>query len=297
MGHSTKGFLDFARDGRYTLSRMTEAMAFKALERAVISAALLLSALAAAPAPASAELHLTDAQAAALGTLIWRNEGQGKVENLTAWNKGEDFASLGIGHFIWYPQGRTGPFTESFPALARFMAARGAPLPAWIAAAQSCPWSDRTAFYADIDGPRLRELRAALASSAALQARFIADRSEAALPLVLDGLPPARQAELRARYDAVAAAPNGVYALVDYVNFKGEGVSATERYDGLGWGLRQVLEEMAGGAAPGQAAVQDFSQAAARVLRRRVENAPPERGESRWLPGWLSRVKTYVTPL
>ena len=260
------------------------------------AAALALSLPLAFAAPAAAAPRLTDAQAEALGRLIWRNEGQGKVENLTAWNRGEDFASLGIGHFIWYPQGRAGPFTESFPPMARFLAARGAPLPTW-ALAEHCPWSDRASFQADLAGPRLTELRAALAATTALQARHIADRSEAALPLLLDGLPPARQAELRARYEAVAAAANGVYALVDYVNFKGEGVSASERYDGLGWGLRQVLEEMDGAAAPGQPAVLAFSRAAAAVLRRRVEHSPPARGESRWLPGWLSRVKTYETPL
>jgi hypothetical protein len=126
----------------------------------------------------------------------------------------------------------------------------------------------------------------------ASQARFIADRSEAALPKVLGG----GQAALRARYEAVSAVPNGVYALVDYVNFKGEGVSPLERYDGLGWGLRQVLQEMPDAAA-GQPAAAAFADAAARVLRRRVEHSPPARGEARWLPGWLSRAATYSKPL
>ena len=45
----------------------------------------------------------------------------------------------------------------------------------------------------------------------------------------------------------VASSPQGCYALVDYVNFKGEGVLSTERYRGQGWGLLQVLEEMRAG--------------------------------------------------
>ena len=257
---------------------------------------LLLAVLLALPASARAALTVTDAQAEQIGRLIWRNEGQGKTENLTAWNQGEDFASLGIGHFIWYPKGRTGPFEESFPPMADFLRRKGAALPAWVYAQSWCPWASRAAFYAELDGPRLTELRQALSRTFALQARFIADRSEAALPKVLDGLPAAEQAALRARYEAVAAAPNGVYALVDYVNFKGEGVSASERYDGLGWGLRQVLQEM-GDAAPGQPAARAFSEAAARVLQRRVQHSPPARGEARWLPGWLSRVATYARPL
>jgi len=36
----------------------------------------------------------------------------------------------------------------------------------------------------------------------------------------------------------------------------------------------------------------DWASAAA-VLRRRVQNSPPDRHEARWLPGWLNRVQTY----
>ena len=40
------------------------------------------------------------------------------------WNPGEEFPSLGIGHFIWYPAGVDGPFIESFPRLLAFLSAR-----------------------------------------------------------------------------------------------------------------------------------------------------------------------------
>lgn len=76
--------------------------------------------------------------------------------------------------------------------------------------------------------------------------------------------------------------------MIDYVNFKGEGTSPTERYKGEGWGLLQVLSDMkpGGGAAA-------FGQAAKRVLTRRVQNSPKERGESRWLAGWHNRCDGY----
>ena len=35
-----------------------------------------------------------------------------------------------------------------------------------------------------------------------------------------------------------------------------------------------------------------FADAAEKVLIRRVEHAPPERRESRWLPGWKNRIQT-----
>ena len=50
-----------------------------------------------------------------LGNRIWKNECAGSVAGLVSWNDGEAFPSLGIGHFIWYPAGYTGPFDESFP--------------------------------------------------------------------------------------------------------------------------------------------------------------------------------------
>jgi hypothetical protein len=82
--------------------------------------------------------------------------------------------------------------------------------------------------------------------------------------------------------------------LVDYVNFKGEGIAPGERYQGEGWGLLQVLQGMSG-TTPGQAALDEYSISADRVLTQRVVNAPPERHEERWLPGWRARVRTYRT--
>ena len=104
------------------------------------------------------------------------------------------------------------------------------------------------------------------------------------------------RARVTDRFYAVAESPQGIYALIDYVNFKGEGVAASERYRGQGWGLLQVLEEMRG-TPRGPAAAREFSGAAKRVLQRRVENAPPARNESRWLPGWMKRCDTYAQPL
>jgi len=62
-------------------------------------------------------IRLSDEQAARIGAKIWQNESGHTIGGLTAWNFGEEFASLGIGHFIWYPAGRRGPFEESFPPL------------------------------------------------------------------------------------------------------------------------------------------------------------------------------------
>src|SRR4051794_23526148 len=97
------------------------------------------------PFTARAEISSTDL--ARIGKKVWHNECNGTLEGLTSWNAGEDFASLGIGHFIWYPVGRRGPFEESFPELVRFISARGEKSPTWFSSA--CPWKSRTDFQRD----------------------------------------------------------------------------------------------------------------------------------------------------
>src|SRR6266446_3164255 len=57
----------------------------------------------------SCAITLSHADVQRIGKKIWQNECNGTISGLTSWNQGEDFASLGIGHFIWYPQGRRGP--------------------------------------------------------------------------------------------------------------------------------------------------------------------------------------------
>src|SRR6478672_10097195 len=98
---------------------------------------------------AFAAINLSPAEAQRIGHKIWQNECNGTISGLTSWNAGEDFASLGIGHFIWYPEGRKGPFEESFPKLVAFISSRGAKLPALLLAVgslQPCPWNSRDEF-------------------------------------------------------------------------------------------------------------------------------------------------------
>ena len=239
---------------------------------------------------------ISGAQASLAAKRLWKNECDGKVEGLTSWNSGENFASLGIGHYIWYPAGQRGPFEESFPALLAYLTSHGENLPGWLTAAMPCPWSTRTEFQQDLSGPRLTGLRALLAKTVALQASFSAERLQMALPKMLAALPEGQQARVQRQFSRVLASPNGSYALIDYVNFKGEGVLATERYQGQGWGLLQVLSGMQTDPAvsAGPATTRDFAASAARVLSNRVALSPPARGEARWLPGWKNRVRTYA---
>lgn len=239
--------------------------------------------------------NLSPAQKAAIGRKIWQNECAGSVSGLTTWNAGEEFPSLGIGHFIWYPKGFRGRFEESWPKFAAFAKERGSQPPP-VALERHSPWRTKAEFQRDFNGPRLTSLRKWLAGNVALQTDFIIARSRAALPKILAAAPPAERARIEANYHKVAATPQGTYALIDYVNFKGEGTNTAERYQGRGWGLLQVLGEMKNTPA-GPAAASEFAAAAKRVLSRRIANSPPARGEKRWEQGWHNRCSTYARPL
>jgi hypothetical protein len=242
------------------------------------------------PPPAYIQLARKDADT--IGKRIWMNESSGKREGLTVWNQGESFASLGIGHFIWYPQGQEGPFHETFPDLLSFIKKQGIILPRWLEQTADCPWQTRESFLANFNTAELLELRAFLEATIPQQVEFMIRRLELTLPAMLTTLPASQRPHIERQFHRIAQIPQGVYALVDYVNFKGEGTNPNERYQGQGWGLLQVLQQMAGNT---QNPLQEFAAAAEFVLKRRIYNSPPERGESRWFTGWQNRVYTYLS--
>ncbi len=232
-----------------------------------------------------------------IAKLVFQNECAAKEACLTSWNKGEEFASLGIGHFIWYPQGTPESnkhFSESFPGLIHFMRQQGVEIPSWIQANKGCPWPNRKAFENEQKTQKMTELRLFLIKTMQFQADFMQKRLKSALPLILATVQERQRSHIRQQFDRVAAAPMGMYALMDYVNFKGEGVNPKERYSGQGWGLLQVLAEMHG-ELPGIAAITEFVRSAEMLLTRRVALSPSEHHESRWLAGWRKRLHTYIT--
>ncbi len=245
--------------------------------------------------PVTSPLRLNQAQKSAIGRKIWQNESAGKISGLTHWNDGEEFPSLGIGHFIWYPEGFDGRWTETFPEFVRFASARGKRLPD-VAYSVACPWNDKSAFQRDFNGTKLAELRRWLASNISIQTEFIAHKSRAALPSIMRAAPAMHRDRIQANYNKLATTSNGIYALVDYVNFKGDGTNPREQYKGEGWGLLWVLMEMRQAPA-GQAATREFAASAKRCLDRRVRNSPASRGEKRWTHGWHNRCDTYASPL
>lgn len=229
-----------------------------------------------------------------IGKKIWKNECNGRVDQLTFWNEKEPFPSIGIGHFIWPPASYEGPFQDGrFHKFIEYAKKEGSQIPAWLIDRRHCPWETREAFYHDFQGDKLEELRAFLSDHVGLQARYMVYRLNQAFQEITLTAPVDKRSDILHNFFSVAKSPHGLYILIDYLNFKHEGTSEKERYNGQGWGLFQVLaetdpEKMK--TSPAEA----FAETAKRVLARRVANSPNQAIEKTWIPNWFSRLDSYV---
>lgn len=237
-------------------------------------------------------LSVSPEDAYKIGERIWKNECGESVEELTHWKKGENFPSLGIGHFIWYPTDQKERFQETFPALLQFLIKEGVVLPDWLTTASVCPWKSRESFYEDFHSPKMKCLRQLLLETRHLQAIFISKRLDKTFPLIVECCPPKDKDKIMVLWDRLSKDANGLYALIDYLNFKGSGTSPRETYQGQGWGLLQVLQHIP---LSSKNSLIDFVKAAKEILKERVQNSPPERHEEQWLKGWFNRLDTYLS--
>ena len=184
-----------------------------------------------------AGLTISKAELDIVAEKIFKNEAGGKKEDLVYWNTGEDFPSLGIGHFIWYKQGQRGRFAESFPQLVDYYRKHDIRLPKIIEENSYSPWESQEELFKlrRLGNTDIVELTNFLYNTRAIQVSFIFERLENSLEKMLEV---ANNPEnVKKQFYRVAQSPNGLYPLIDYVNFKGEGTSRTETYKGDGWGL------------------------------------------------------------
>ena len=238
-----------------------------------------------------------------IGQKIWLNETGGKIDAITSWSANEEFASLGIGHFIWFPVGKWLPFEESFPALLEFMRRKNVRLPAWLDQTQipANPWTSRAEFRKHANSPQMKELRRFLFDTVAEQTQFMVARAQGAMEKILKTTPDGTEREhIVIQFTRVIRASEDFYPLIDYINFKGEGTNpneaAMDRETGRrqGWGLKQVLLKMNGVTGDPKAVRAEFADAAQFVLQQRVRNLPSNRV---FEVGWLRRIATYRRPI
>lgn len=229
---------------------------------------------------------------------IYQNETSGNPKHLMFWSTNENFASLGIGHFIWYPAGSVQRFDQTFPAMIDYYIAKKIEIPGWLHNAKKtgAPWKNRAIFEAARGDNEFQQLKNLLMNTKALQTQFFFDRLHASIPEIAKHVAPQYRQHIVDNYNALAATKGGLYPLIDYINFKGKGLKSTERYNNQGWGLLQALKNMRPVQA-GPAALQEFSRATQMILERRVQNSPAANNESRWLPGWTVRTRGYANSI
>jgi len=238
-----------------------------------------------------------------IGQKIWLNETGGKIDAITSWSANEEFASLGIGHFIWFPVGKWLPFEESFPALLEFMRKKNVRLPAWLNQTQipANPWTSRAEFRRNANSPQMKELRRFLLDTVEEQTQFMVARAQGAMEKILKTTPDGTEREhIVIQFTRVVRASENFYPLIDYINFKGEGTNPNEAAMNSetgrrqGWGLKQVLLKMNGVTGDPKAVRAEFADAAQFVLQQRIRNLPSNRV---FEVGWLRRIATYHRPI
>ncbi len=272
--------------------------------------------------PLLAAPKLSDAELLQVAEKVAKNEFEGDPNNIVMWNDGENFPSLGIGHYLWFPRDpKTNkkietPFEESFPQMIKFMAENGYPTskfprilqynPLTKKIADNSPWDSQALFKAAAKRGELDELRRFLHDPAVrrLQVKFQMSRLKRAADRMQLSLPPQEAIAVGAFTKNLLNSSRGTFAAIDYVNFKGDGENKNERYRGQGWGLQQVIMAAAQDMSPPkksetpeEMALRKFKEHSLILLEKRVSHAPSEDQsvkERHWFEGaWSNRVNSY----
>lgn len=227
---------------------------------------------------------------------IYQNEIGGNPDNLVYWSPKEEFPSLGIGHFIWIPQGVEVPFIETFPQMVSYVS-RIEPAPEWIQKLHPFkpPWHSKTEFDQDLNSRRMKQLRDWLTQTQHAQAEFIYLSLQKKWQTEIQTLSVENRQKINRIMATMSTDKMGRFALIDYYNFKGLGGNPREKYKGVGWGLLDVLLAM-----PDKLLAEDmlpsFVSTAKQTLRKRVLFSPPHRNEKQFIPGWDKRLNQYLVP-
>jgi hypothetical protein len=184
------------------------------------------------------------------------------------------FAHVGLTGSIWYPKmpAADQKFIGDWSSTRNYLLSHGFEIPKL--GMSSCPWNNNQGFQHDFDNLtksteeinnpdeiiRKNDLLNFISFLKKEDVRKVlyeldADRLERALDpnseySMLKNLPPGKVEIINSNFYYVASVhdqcgnPLGIYALVDYCNFKGEGTAPTEHYNAQAWGLGRVLFEM-----------------------------------------------------
>lgn len=247
----------------------------------------------------SDSIELGQKDIAKIAHKVWLNEGGGKKNYLVWWNRGEEFASCGIGHFIWFTKEKPMWFYHAFPHMLAFIIKKGAKPPKWLTPQTPNVWSSYAQWKRakQTKSKKMQELTRFLNTTKNLQAQFMVYRLQTTYPKLLAYAKTAKErAKIATNFKRLLYKKDGTidaqgaYCLIDYTNFKGSGILESERYQNTGWGLFQVLKHME---SKSENKYRAFANSARFILDRLIRVSPPQRNLQRFRAGWYNRVKTY----
>lgn len=216
---------------------------------------------------------------------IYQNECARKREYLVWWSENEEFPSLGIGHFLWLPNDLKVPFEPSFKKYLDVCIYDDIEIPEILRNYNDgCIWNNRNEFLDPKNSDQIEQIKNWLENTKNFQAEFLYQRALNMLEDIIDYDP-----ATRINIEKLLAYNIGKFVVIDYINFKGSGLNFSERYNGQGWGLLQVLQGMGFNPDP----VDAFIKSAIEVLENRIKNSPPKRNEGVFLKGWIKRFESY----
>ncbi|MGL4394660.1 MAG: hypothetical protein ACRCS8_05495 [Brevinema sp.] len=229
-------------------------------------------------------------------TKIFFNETGGNKRFLAWWNPTEPFPSMGIGHFIWFPKDHQSIYVETFPSLKQLYREKNIAMPPLMDTNEDSPWNSYEEFTNAkylLQAKEIKQFEQFLYDTREVQLEHIFDRLKASLPKMLEITTNKEHVSLQ--FHRMLNTEGGLYPLIDYVNFKGEGTKDSEKFNGEAWGLLQVLEGMTG-TETGQSALDQFAENAEKMLMRRIENAwiEKQKDESMWVDNWTKRCRSYA---
>lgn len=223
------------------------------------------------------------------------NETSGDDTKLVFWNPKETFPSMGIGHFVWIPPGSSLPhLSDTFTEFLHYCQERQIELPEWLREKQTCPWKNRNEFEDTKNKSNVLNLRSFLVECVTIQGDFILLNFFKSLPLICEKFLEPQRIEVIEILNTLLPRPDGCFALIDYNNFKGPGLTPCEGYGCEGWGLKQVLERMCAKIWR-EHPLETFIESAKETLAYRVETAPDNKKdiEKTFLTGWNNRLDRY----
>ncbi|MFZ4116631.1 MAG: hypothetical protein ACOYK6_07935 [Chthoniobacterales bacterium] len=233
-------------------------------------------------------ISFTDTQLSELGNRL--RSIYSPEKKMAAWDQ-RGFAYIGIAQFLWYPAGTSNTFGDDWPNTASVLKDHGVDLEGWMMG--PCPWPSEKEFSdaQKQNDPRLEKLISLLSAPKAIteQARVIVENFHQAFsPIskssIVKNLPPGEAELLQNNFKAVARVydennkPLGLFALMDYTHFKGEGIGGG--YNTQSWGLQRVLWNMQNvdpEFVHSHTALETFIASAKQVLEERIVNYRIER--------------------